>query len=230
MDNLERFLASRWSLEMVQVFLDSTPSPTPPPQTRLQGAAGCLFTNELLHHRLLLLCPLLHSFSACCGGRQQCCKTNPHGIGQNVDEKCSLGKKTQGGVFRPYGLISSIMVCWHNQGLNTGRPARCVYVNTGGGRRSCPGPDRVGVLATGSHEVAASIWNQVMERHLELNTHRLQAALGKKWAPECRVGGSNCAADSFCATMKPRLTLSAAGCTSRHDTTLGKRTHGMTTP
>ena len=64
------------------------------------------------------------------------------------------------------------MVCWHNQGLNTGRPARCVYVNTGGGRRSCPGPDRVGVLATGSHEVAASIWNQVMERHLELDTHR----------------------------------------------------------
>ena len=120
-----------------------------------------------------------------------CCKTNPHGIGQNVDEKWSLGKKTQGGVFRPYGLISGIMVCWHNQGLNTGRPARCVYVNTGGGRRSCPGPDRVGVLATGSHEVAAStwIWNQVMERHLELNTHRLQAALGKKWAPECRVGG-----------------------------------------
>ena len=165
------------------------PPPSNPPQTRLQGAAGCLFTNELLHHRLLLLCPLLHSFSACCGGRQQCCKTNPHGIGQNVDEKCSLGKKTQGGVFRPYGLISSIMVCWHNQGLNTGRPARCVYVNTGGGRRSCPGPDRVGVLATGSHEVAASIWNQVMERHLELITHRLQAALGKKWAPECRVGG-----------------------------------------
>ena len=191
MDNLERFLASRWSLEMVQVFLDSTPSPIPPPNPAARRRWLPIYKRAAAPATAAALSApaFIFSLTVDCGGRQQCCKTNPHGIGQNVDEKWSLGKKTQGGVFRPYGLISSIMVCWHNQGLNTGRPARCVYVNTGGGRRSCPGPDRVGVLATGSHEVAASIWNQVMERHLELNTHRLQAALGKKWAPECRVRG-----------------------------------------